>query len=67
MVKYSCSCVNSNLINKGEIAEVEAILIWNLNPDDYKQAIAFIPSLSVYGQGTVEKFIHDIKIRRGQK
>lgn len=60
-------CVNSNLINKGEIAEVEAILIWNLNPDDYKQAIAFIPSLSVYGQGTVEKFIHDIKIRRGQK
>ena len=56
-----------NLINKGDISELESIMIWNLNPDDYKQAIAFIPSLATYGQGIVEKFIHDVRIKRGQK
>ena len=64
---FSTQLIVSNLINKGDIAEVEAIMIWNLNPDDYKQAIAYIPSLSAYGQGTVEKYIQDIKVRRGQK
>lgn len=42
-------------------------MMWNLNPDDYAQAVAFIPSLSNYSENTVKEFIDALKNKRGTK
>ncbi len=57
----------SQYINKGKISEVESVMMWNLNPDDYAQAVAFIPSLSNYSENTVKEFIDALKNKRGTK
>ena len=57
----------SQYINKGKISEVEAVMMWNLNPDDYSQAVAFIPSLSNYSENTVKDFIEALKTKRGTR
>lgn len=56
---------DSQYINKGKISEVEAVMMWNLNPDDYAQAVAFIPSLTNYSENTVKDFIEALKTKRG--
>jgi hypothetical protein len=42
-------------------------MMWNLNPEDYHQALAFIPSLSNYNESTVKEFIEVLKTKRGTK
>jgi hypothetical protein len=40
-------------------------MMWNLNPEDYHQALAFIPSLSNYNES--KEFIEVLKTKRGTK
>ena len=50
---------------KKQISEKDYVLMWNLMPSDYEEAVALIPVLQNTPQETVERIIAFLNEKRG--
>ena len=55
----------TDLSRNEDVSERDCILLWNLMPANYEEAVALVPSLTKANKEKVERYIEFLNEKRG--